>query len=283
MMASSKSSGLNTGPRSCFEKPELKRSSTTATGGLIVSSALGKAADAKSVDDDVVVVTRPGVKDLAVTTASEDSILIPLSTIAVLKAALARGRKQGMIRCLVGGTTNGTSAANTANAFVSGLDVTSAADYAAFAGVYDEARCTGANLHFIVTSSGVPTTVSTLWSANFDPTNSAAPVSEADCRINQVSIGPYLAWNSQTIFPQIACIDGRGRMPCIQVKSGALATPLSLGTGPNVNLVGGDWYPTAATSAVVGFAKLYVGALGAGVSSTVTLAATYHMEFRMRS
>jgi len=187
-----------------------------------------------------------------------------------------RGRKES-ITALLGASGSATSGANTAQNTSLAWDVTGATDWTSFVAEYDECRILEMEIYAGTTANGAPTIVG-LWAVNFDPENAANPSGLADVIVSTSRLGPYLIANNQVTWPQMFAAKGLPSM-----KTGPLSKSTALGSTTTAALVCGSWFPTSATSAVGGYTKHSIPALGAGVTSTITLFGVYKCEFRMRT
>jgi len=256
--------------------PKLVRSSGTGERQLSATGAKGASlGDNNVIKDDYVVADDGDCK----------GVERPLTTVTNGRAKqalqLALGRKP--IHALLGGQATVTSAANAATAASAPIDVVSLADFSSFALLYDECRVIGIDAFIYVTSGNVPATVGAQFAANIDPANKSAPTSVVDVICNAYNVGPYPLWNSQVVYPQSSCVAGQGHAPMIRMPKSGLAQPASLGSGTDAQFVGGDWFSTAASSAYCAYLKVYVQAIGAGLTTSATYTVRVHCEFKARS
>lgn len=187
-----------------------------------------------------------------------------------------RGAKES-ITALLGATGQSTSGANTAANISLAWDVTGATDWASFIAEYDECRIQELEIWAGVSSNGAPTIVGQ-WAINWDPENPGNPSGLADVIVSPTRLGPYLIANNQVTWPQMV---SNGGMP--HMKTGPLSRATALGSTTTAALVCGSWFPTSATSAVAGYTKFSIPALGAAVTSNIQLFGMFKCEFRMRT
>lgn len=251
------------------EKPMPGKASAVSAKSLSSTEAKG--------DDGFVRVESPDEKAPSSATTATFSAVSAERVKSMMSSAL--GRRP--IDCLLAGKVSVTSGAGTSCVVMSPVDLTLLQDWSAFAGLYDEARCVGLDAYVGSEPSNVATNVNCWWAANFDPANSASPSTATDIVANAYHVGPFLIWNNQTTSPQPVC--STSHMPKLHVPRGGLAKPLALGSSTSAALVGGDWFPTSATSAIAGYLKAFSDALGGSVTNTIALFVVAHVQFRARS
>jgi hypothetical protein len=174
----------------------------------------------------------------------------------------------------------GAGAANllAANVFAIGPTLSSVTESSIFASVFDEVRCHGFSVHARISASTTITTPSVAWALVYDPANIGAYTSVVGTVLADQVIGP-VALTRQ--------LDG-GLSPETQsgyvkksfkVPSASL-TPIPTAGSP---CVGQAWIATSDIASLVGYLKLAVDALGAGVSAEYDIFVIFDVEYRSRT
>jgi hypothetical protein len=167
------------------------------------------------------------------------------------------------------------SQATTALTTVSALQPGSANDFSSFASLYDSARCHGMRFHTRC-AEGTTTNGGNTAGVAFDPGTSGAVASVIGALEHTSHVGPMAVLNlgSAPSTVGVACESGFHvwRAPTVKL----------LESGLTADLVGGNWFPTGATSAIAGYLKPYVENAAAGTVTHLTFVA-YDMEFMCRS
>jgi len=212
----------------------------------------------------------------AVQTAAAPDMKMVKNIRSSMKGAKRQGNTLSVNAKLVT-LVNFTSAANTTQFPVLPLVVSGFQDFAGFGGVYDEYRVKSFEFHISCTPSATPTTVGRGWGAAFDPGNPGAYAIIYDVWSAQKCTGPV---SMSTLLASPAPHTRTG----YQVfSSGKLLPILVVGAGTMSALVGGSWVATSDNSAVHGYLKGGVDALGGAITSVLSVVVIAHTEFRMRT
>jgi len=180
-----------------------------------------------------------------------------------------------------------TSSANSAFSSVAQLKPASNAEWSEAAGLFSEARCVGidfliaAGLTHISTDSVSPSPTAGFV---FDPANSASLGAVAETLIFDHHLAPVMLLSSGLNSTSSSSTQSTSR-------GGWLKFSAKLSPGPTLNpdtsteVVGGGWFATSATNAIIGYLKPYLEAVGAGgnAESWWRPIVVFHMEFRNRS
>lgn len=176
---------------------------------------------------------------------------------------------------------NDTSGANASLATVRNLKPGDATEWSALSGLFDEARCTGVQIHTIVTAgaAAIPSGTVVDWGCAFDPADSAAYSSVTGLLPSAHHIGPFRIWPQVPLQGVVSTYkDGQYTKWGFPLNSQPTLTP-----GISAEIVGGGWFGTGDSGVIVGFLKPYVLAAGAGVTVTISHYVTYDMEYRTRT
>jgi hypothetical protein len=172
--------------------------------------------------------------------------------------------------------------ANAAGASVFTLTPGTSAEFAGFAGLYDDWRTTHVEFFmavgFTVTASGIPSSVLNslcFYGGVYDPVDSTALVGVSDAmdydhRMSPMKAG-YDAVNSPNDISKGGLHSVKCKIPAPVVDPGILS-----------DLLDSNWVSTKDTAVLVGYFKTYVEAAGALTSSTTAAFARFHVEFRSR-
>lgn len=182
-------------------------------------------------------------------------------------------------------TLSNNAGANTVNSYTPGVSPVVAQDYAGFAGLYDECRCTHVKVYGTLstlgTFAGTPTLgASALWGFAWDPINAGAYGGLADVCTAVHHHGP--------IAIPVATTAGTQAGVQVQPKDGVYVLNVKLHSDPlyttiTTGAIGGGWFGTNTASITIGYLKSYVSALGAATSSNITFFVDMTCEFRDRT
>jgi len=225
--------------------------------------------------------------DVPMTPGKQEDKQIPVTLSQAVLQRGSGGIRGGKLREISGRvlqTTAVTSSANTAQAGVVKLTPQSATEFASYLSLYDEAKVSSIDVWYNVSANGGTIPTSTDWGLAFDPINNGAYTS-----------APGVLLASQHQFGKMTAGIGASTAACplpvnekgvfhwhIAVPKGA--TALTNATdGPL--FVGGQWFETgdSDTTAIVGYVKTYIPAMGSGIMSTVDLHIVYNCRFRSRT
>jgi len=196
-------------------------------------------------------------------------------------AMLNRNKMSDPIRAKIVGTVSITSGSNAFNQGVMSLSPVGQQDFAAFAGVFDEARVTRVDFDVAMNQSpGSSNPVPGGWAVAWDPSNIGTYGSVPDALTAEYHVGPLaLPTNSNNAVPQSETKSGFHHFSA-PVKPQRLT-----GDGSISGDVGGGWFATGTSSAnaIVGYVKCTIPALGSSTTSTFYGFVTYTCEFRNRT
>jgi len=206
----------------------------------------------------------------------------PAAFKAVMMASriLKKGKNRGntlTVNAKLASLSTFNSGANATQFPVVTITVSGYTDYASFAAVYDEYRVKSFTFHISMTPSAAVLTPGRIWGAAFDSGNAAAYSIVYDVITAQRSAGPF-ACGPLNAAPQQVTATGFHAF-----SSGKLLPLLTAGAGTLAPLLGGAWIATSDNSAVQGYLKFGVDALGAAITSNVSVTTIAHVEFRMRT
>lgn len=185
-----------------------------------------------------------------------------------------------------------TGVANTTYTTIISPDLISCASMTNWISLFDEVRVNYVELLCMpsfttaLASSVIPVIP---WSIAFDPDTTVAAASTAENLESTHHIGPLQSGNPTGITSGLnqyfSTLQQTTEVGHLKLSSGRLmrsALPGNSGGVQAINPVQGNWVPTTTTSAIPGYFKPYVPALGANVVFGAYLWARFHCEFRMR-
>jgi len=227
----------------------------------------------KEKDDDAVVVTPIAAPKITVCDEKTPVLGVPLAVKAALTAVRSRRNKvvkNGMIRVTLWQKIV-QSQATTALLTTSALQPSSATGFSSFQVVYDECRCLGMTFHF----KAVHTQAMTMDTGcvAFDPAISGNLGSVVEALEQKYHQGPFMVLPSTDTNAGMASPTG--------MLSFSAKTVKSFESGTTNDKIGGNWYPTSVTSAIVGYMKPYLENSAAGTIYLTTYVG-YDMEFKYR-
>ncbi len=170
------------------------------------------------------------------------------------------------------------SSANTALTTVTSLTPNTAQDFSSFAAVFDLVRVTKVDFHVRLATSGTALNGTASWGVAFDPANAGTYSSVSDVMTAAFKIAPIVILNTTPTAPDFSMtktgfLEFHGKLESQRVTNDGGATAV----------VGGGWFGTSDTTAVIGYVKPYVPSLGTGVVSNLEFYTTYHAEFKWRT
>lgn len=170
-----------------------------------------------------------------------------------------------------------TSAANTALTSVQALSPIGVSDFDSFASLYDLCRVHSISADARVNSSAAVTGAFD-WALAFDPSNIGTYASLPDVLTAKHHMGPFVMAGGINISPG---------SPLTPTGFKKMSFPLEMQRVTNdstaSNVVGGGWFGTSDTTAVVGWLKPYIDPLGGALTSSITCYVTYNVEFKSRT
>lgn len=178
--------------------------------------------------------------------------------------------------------SGGPSAANTARASTDTLIPGASAEFASFAGMFDDYRTTHVELHYAVgcslTATGAINAVQVplgFTGMVYDPVDNTNLVSVLDAmdydhRIAPVKLG-YDAVNTPQAISKNGTLNLKVKIPAPVVDPGILS-----------DLLDSNWVSTKDTGVIVGYVKRYCEAVGPSTSSSDVVFARFFVEFRSR-
>jgi len=217
----------------------------------------------------------------------------PMISLATAKMMLHqrnvfRGKKAGKFgskhipttRVVLAARFNGTgsSASPYAPVVSLGPNSTGVTEAVAFAGLYDEARCTKVVFKCRQTTPGSPANTSG-WGMAFDPSNNGAYGSLVGITVTTQYVAP-IAYNNPA-DTAVLVQNNTGYFKMVGKPLKVLPTAGAGGAGAG-EIVGSDWFATSDTSACVGYWKAYFEPI-ASTMVTYDLFVQYHMEYRNRT
>ncbi len=214
-------------------------------------------------------------------TDEKDKLLLLAKAGVSMPSSLARPAAYlKQIRTKLYYQTSSTGSAGAGLAFVVPLQPDAASEFTSYANLYDEIRCVGGKLHFVVESAGTAAQQGAFGGVCYDPTdNNTAALTGAE-RVMEFSTHKlvYLQLSNNT--------GGRGSNPTsvnaggfwtlqAEVPTGTAQTKAALG------IFGRQWYDTqASTSVVCGWFKMFVPAV---TSNTWAFRVIVEMDVDFRS
>jgi hypothetical protein len=194
------------------------------------------------------------------------------------KAALSAGKRQGnVIQVRLVGSYTITSAAATALTQVQALSPIAISDWSSFAAVYDLARVKGVLVHYRMTASAAVTGAADFGVA-FDPSNLGAYSSVSDVMTAKHHHGPGVVGATTTF----GCLP-TGRTGFFKIGPIRLEQQRVTNDGTAAAAIGGGWFGTSDTTAVVGWLKPFCASLGGALTSTIVYYVVYDVEFKSRT
>jgi len=210
--------------------------------------------------------------DMTLKGAPADEFKLLQSSIAAIRSALPNKVHTKLVA-----KYSLVSSPNTALTQVQALSPISVSDWSGYAGLYDLCRVHAVTVHVMATFSlAVNGTVT--GGLAFDPSNLGAYASVADVMTAAHRIAPMaFSGPSLTVAPLPYNGDGFWKMHAKLVPARLTADSSAAA------LVGGGWFATADTTALVGWLKPYVDAGGASNTSALICFVTYDCEFASRT
>jgi hypothetical protein len=179
---------------------------------------------------------------------------------------------------LVGGAYVLTSAANTALTTVQAVSPIAVSDFSSFAALYDLCRVTSVDVHYRVASSAAingSVDIGLAW----DPSNIGPYASLTDIMTAKHYHGPCtITGTPSQVSPAPVSSSGFWHMGTI----GLMPRPV-VNDGTAAAAIGGGWFGTSDTTAVIGWLKPYAAACGGAVTSTMVIYVTYTCQFKSRT
>jgi hypothetical protein len=211
-------------------------------------------------------------------TVSVPHLLHP-RVLAYRKAAqrgFVRGKNMMIADVLLTQKFSVTSAGSVDLTTVSALQPGSLSEFTSYQALFDLCRCKAIRIHTSLSSSSTAATGNSCGFIAFDPASNAAMTSTAQAMESRYGIGPFKVSN---LFGNQA--------PNVLSKSGFWTWKAKLPTdmfesGASGDKVGSEWWPTATTSAVIGYLKPFIESVG---SPTITIVhfVEYEMQFAYRT
>ncbi len=248
--------------------------------GLAGSVKSGAPASTIRRGDDVYVLvdeTRPAVK---ADEKTDEKVALPTPAPSKLHVSLRRGgvkkvQKDGMIRVRLWTKITQSSASGSALSLVTALQPPAADGWTDFGNTYDVARCLGVEFHTAVNISGASSlAVSAAWGVAFDPDIPGVMTSVNDVLAHKYRIGPVVPGPAGSGGPQQA-VTPTG------YHHFRAKTARSFESSVSADKVGSNWFPTASTTAIIGYHKPYADAIGSVTWNLVSFV-SYDMEFKYR-
>jgi hypothetical protein len=215
--------------------------------------------------------------------ASTQTVSVPHSlhprVLAYRKAAqrgFVRGKNMMIADVLLTQKISVTSAGSVDLTTVSALQPGSLSEFSSYQALFDLCRCKAIRVHTSLSSSSTAATGNSCGFIAFDPASNATMSSTAQAMESRFGIGPFKVSN---LFGNQA--------PNVLTKSGFWTWKAKLPTdmfesGASGDKVGSEWWPTATTSAVIGYLKPFIESVG---SPTITIIhfVEYEMQFAYRT
>lgn len=240
--------------------------------GSLDQPLLSRAMTMVTAKDDEKKSSNPGAPLLSIG-QTEGSAVEQLIRPSLVKTIMQKGKKgkvkkDGLVRVRLWQKINqsqGTTALVTASA----LQPSSGAGWSSIAALYDEFRCMGIDFYTkVVTGTSATVDAGVL---AFDPLTSGNLGSVVEGLEHKHKVGP-LSINDTTYQPSVTASGfhhWRAKLAPAFVS------------GASNDIIGGSWYSTGTSSAIVGYLKPYIENSSAGTVYQVTYL-SYDMEFRYR-
>jgi len=201
-----------------------------------------------------------------------------------LRATSKGGRGTGLkpVKAWLVGMYTLTSAANT-NYFPSqALSPISVQDWSAYASIYDLCRVMQVEIIICPFASGPPTLSNFVpyWVAVWDPVNSGAYASAADCLTGAHHIGPF-NFNGDTVATSGTQSVNPSGWHRLTVRLPVPKAPV-VNNNVSAGVVGG-WFGTSDTTLVIGYLKGFMALEGAGLTASWNVFVRYLCEFKERT
>lgn len=164
----------------------------------------------------------------------------------------------------------------TDNTTVQSLVPADCTEWTSWGALFDAARCNKVTVYTAFQSTGTPTTGTAVGVEAFDPGNTGALSSVVNGLEAKYHVGPQLLANLYGASAQTSSC------PTGFHKWSAKTTPM-LESGLTADLVGGNWYPTVSTTAIIGYLKPFAETVGGAVACSVFNYVGYHMTFAYRT
>lgn len=202
-----------------------------------------------------------------------------------------RGRRKGttlgkapkdIIRTTLWAKYTSSSSSGTALSSVTALKPADATGWtSAFNNVFDEAKCLGVAVMWDIEGLSVAGPLYGHAGVAFEPSANAATYGSVAAVLGAKYMSGPVAYSSSTTGP------GLGNTPQPVTKNGMWSFKAkTLADNISANdvqaFVGGGWFTTASTSAIIGYLKPYAEAM-AGVTQSITYFVGYDMEFAYRT
>jgi hypothetical protein len=211
------------------------------------------------------------------------SVSIPHSlhprVLAYRKAAqrgFVRGKNMMIADVLLTQKISVTSAGNVDLTTVSALQPGSLSEFSSYQALFDLCRCKAIRVHTSCSTSSTAATGNSCGAIAFDPASSATLSTVANVMESRFALGPFKISN---LFGNQA--------PNVLNKTGFWTWKIKLPSdmfesGVSGDKVGSEWWPTASTSAIVGYLKPFIESVGAPTISIVHFL-EYEMQFAYRT
>jgi hypothetical protein len=186
-----------------------------------------------------------------------------------------------------------SSGANTAYSTVVALSPGGTSEFSSFAAIFDEVKCTGFRLHWTVvvtapSANGTPQMASAVMS--FDPTTSTALSNILNGMESDQSTGPHVvlrpASDGVAVNTLLAGVTLNVSTSVTKtgywMKQFKIPSQTALNPATSAEITGGAWVSTQDTTAVVGYLKPYVEALGANIVANIYGFTVFDVVFRSR-
>jgi hypothetical protein len=206
-----------------------------------------------------------------------ESVVVPRlhpRVLAYRKAAqrgFVRGKNMMIADVLMTQKLSVTSAGSVDLTTVSALQPGSLGEFSAYQVLFDMCRCKAIRVYVGLSSSSTPTAFNACGGVAYDPMSNSALSSVAGVMESKFSLGPFKAANLYgNTSPNVMSSKGfwvfKAKMPSDAFESSVSG-----------DKVGDTWWPTASTSAIVGYLKPFIESVG---SPTITL--VYFVEYEMQ-
>jgi hypothetical protein len=164
-----------------------------------------------------------------------------------------------------------TSAGSVDLTTVSALQPGSLGEFSAYQVLFDMCRVKAIRIHTTTCTSATPTVFTACGGVAYDPMSSSALSSVAGVMESKYSLGPFKASNLYgNESPNVATRTGfwtwKAKPPSDAFESGVSG-----------DKVGDTWWPTATTSAIVGYLKPFIESCG-----TPTITLIHYIEYEMQ-
>jgi len=222
---------------------------------------------------------------------TDDKDVVLVNGPSVRMAQAIKGRLKSLRTRLVEHWT-ATGTANTAYSTVKALKPGGSNDWTSMSALFDEAKCHGVELHWMVTVSAGGNVVTPTWESivSFDPTNSTALGSveqglEYDQHDGPVMCVPNITRNGADVG---ANTGGNWAYATTTTKRGFFMKRYKVPAGVALNpagsaeVVGGAWFATSDTNAICGYLKPYFEAPGANMTASLYAYIVYDVTLRSR-